>query len=181
MDLTTIIWGLNQLQLRPPTPWLLNFYINSQSRFEQFTDVRLASLVVPLHALLQRRPGDGGSDGQQHQHQVLSEVPPAVWLLQLELQVQSRWKRRQRKGGQRIVASEAVANEVKAAGNGIDGARAESEQQEAAEQVQQDQRKVYDPLRLVAGVLRKWRAASLGTSVAAAVQQLPVVRESAVT
>lgn len=180
IDLTTITWGLNKLQLRPPTPWLLSFYISSQSQFDRFTDVRLSSLVVPLYALLQQQQQPGGQQAQEEPQQ-LGQVPPAVWQLQLELQMQSRWKRRRRrKLKQRGGEPATTADEGSVQPDG----RQQQHQQLPALGAQGDQehrrRQVHDPLRIVEDILRRWRAVSVGSSTAAAAQQLPVDQSAVV-
>lgn len=173
VELTTIIWGLNKLQLTPPTPWLLNFYISSQLQLDNSTDVRLASLTVPLYELLkQSQQVNDNREGGTREQQAL-QVPPAVWQLQLELQLQQRRRRYRRRRGfeQHYMVPEDSDDAMNEGGVADDGAESEMSD------VDEDKRRNAESLRIVSSILQRWRSVGVGSSASAASKQLIVQEE----
>jgi hypothetical protein len=168
-DLVTLVWSLQRLQLQPPSGWLLQFYSASQHQLARFTDLQLASLAASLDRLLQQQQQQQGEEDQQavetkQQQQHLqpwqqlyaaAPVPPAVWQLQLELELKSRYRRRRSssKTMDALMQKQQV-KEISLAGAGVIV-------EQASPEIQQQQQQ-YQPLWVVGGVLRRWRAAGLG-------------------
>jgi hypothetical protein len=98
-DLTTLMWSLGQLQLQPPEAWLLRFYGASQAQLPGFTDAQLASLVLALERVLHRSREQQQDTAEQQPLLLLLAVPPAVWQLQVELQLRQRLRERRRQAG----------------------------------------------------------------------------------
>jgi hypothetical protein len=155
-----MLWALGRLQLRPPDAWLLRVCGASQQRLAQFTHAQLAGLAVGMERVLQlpqqqqQAQGEqqGGSDAaagasssQRPPRQPAMGVPPAVWQLQLELQLRQR-TRQQRS---RIQDSTAA------------GGKEASTQEDGGDR----------SLAVLAAVLARWRRASAATVSLAEEQQ----------
>jgi hypothetical protein len=171
--------------MQPPSGWLLHFYGASQQQLQKFTDLQLASMAASLdRLLLQQRQQQRGQDKQQADNSRLQQqqlepwqqlyagaaVPPAVWQLQLELDLRSRYRnssssRSSKKPDASLQQHQQHRQQQRNLEVPGDADDAETGQLAQAEgQQQQQQQQGYQPLWVVGGVLRHWRSASANDS-----------------
>jgi hypothetical protein len=181
-DLVCLICAMQKLQLQPPSGWLLQHYSASQDQLQRFTDLQLASLTATLDKLLQQQQqqqhqGDAGQPaGESAQQQQLqpwqqlcaaAAVPPAVWQLQLEVELRSRYRnsrneRQSRGSSSGVISSRGRLDELlQRQQQHREEAASAGDADDTRQAARQQQEQQYEPLWVVGGVLRRWRLASV--------------------